>query len=234
MNRIISLLAIALVLISCDRQDKDCPGSIQQTFDFTGFTKIIAGETFQVNVIKGAVFSVKAVGCAADIDDLDLEILPGGFLDLKYSHYKKNRSRMEFLITMPQLYSVNLSGAANGSVEGFQGQTSVIRNILSGSARCTVTGIGINSQVDLSGTSELELNGSTESLYGTISGNALLQAYGVNAIEVDISVSGIAKAYVKVIESLFVEASGQSRVHYRGNPINKSVVTSGNAQVIQE
>lgn len=225
---------LLFLLTACEKENKECPGAIEQTFALVGFNKISAGETFTVTVIKGNDFQVKATGCPDDLAELDLTIEPGNALDIKYESYRANRYRVDFTITLPQLVSLNLSGIAKGTVSGFQGQNSVIRNIISGDAECSVNGTGINAQVELSGEGILNILGVTENLYGTISGNSRLNAYELAADEVDISTSGTSKSFVKPLQNLFAEASGESRVYYRGNPPVKNIVTSGNGKVIQQ
>ncbi len=235
MKNIILFAGLAVLLLtSCEKDSKECPGAIEQTFPLIGFTKINVGGTFAVTVTKGTEYSVKALGCANDLDDLDLRIAPGNVLDIGFENYKPDRYRVDFVITMPQLTSLNLSGVAKGTITGFQGQNTVIRSIVSGEAVCSVNGTGINSQIELSGEAVLTITGITESLYGTLSGDARLNAYEVAADEVDLTASGTSKAYVKPIQTLFADVSGESRVYYPGSPPVKNVVSSGNGKVIQQ
>lgn len=234
MKKFIIYGALALVVFSCKKENRDCPGSTEQSFSLTGFTKINAGDANTVTIRKGDVFSVIARGCANDLADLDLSIDAGHFLNIKFKNYEKNHYRVDFDITIPTLVAVNLSGAAKGNVSGFRGQSFVIRTVLSGASECILNGAGINVAIDISGASKLIASGTTESLYGTISGASSLEAYGVNATEVDISVSGSSKAYVSPTHIIFAEASGNSRVYYKGNPVTTHFETSGNGKVIHE
>lgn len=233
-NLLVSGLFVLFLFSSCAKENRECPGAIEQNIQIGDFTKINAGGTFTVSVVKGNDFSIKASGCSNDLADLDLTIEPGNILDIKFENYRSDRHKVDFTITMPTLIALNLSGEASGTITGFQGQNSVIRNVISGDAKCSLNGTGINAQVELSGEAELNIAGITENLYGTISGNARLNAYDVAADEVDISTSGTSKAYVKPIQTFFVEASGESKVYYRGNPPAKYIVTSGNGKVIQQ
>jgi hypothetical protein len=97
-----------------------------------------------------------------------------------------------------------------------------------------MNGTGINTQIDITGASRLDVSGSTASLYGNISGGGKLNAYNLNSTEVDIDASGGSEAYVKVINTLFASASGGSKIYYKGTPAVKNIDTSGGGQVIQE
>ncbi len=215
MKNSILYAVLALVFFSCEKEKRDCPASTEQSFSLTGFTKIYAGDANTITITKGDAFSIKAKGCANDLADLDLSIDADHILVIKFRNYEKNRYRVDFIITLPTLIAVNLSGAAKGHISGFQGQNSVIRTVLSGASECILNGAGVNVAVDISGASSLE-------------------AYGVSSTEVDISVSGNSKAYVLPVHTLFAEASGNSRVYYKGNPVTTHFETSGNGKVIHE
>lgn len=233
-NWILLPILFLVVLASCDKETVECPGSTEKTFAHTGFTKIKAGDNLNITINKGEAFSIKASGCVNDLDDLDISPENGGFLNLRYNHYERKRYRVEIVITMPELVDINLSGAAKGVVNGFAGKDVVIRTILSGASECTVNGTAINAQLDISGASVLTLTGHTESLYGSISGASKLNAYGLVAVEADISASGASKAYVAPSHRFFAEATGASIIYYKGNPVQKHFETSGDGKIVQE
>jgi autotransporter translocation and assembly factor TamB len=225
---------LSLLVASCDKEKQECPGSSEKTFAITGFTKVTAGDAHRLTINKGNGFSIKAIGCTADLNDLELTLEANHILNIHYKNHKQNRYRVDFTVTMPQLIAANLSGASNSTINGFGGQNTVIRTVLSGASECTVAGTGINATLEISGASKLVLSGNTQSLAGNISGASLLEAYDVAATEVDISVSGSSKAYVRPIQALFAEATGNSRIYYKGNPPTKHLATSGNGKIIQE
>lgn len=234
MKNWVLLFGLALLFVSCDKEKQKCPGSSEKIFAITGFTKVRAGDAHQLTITKGNEFSIKANGCTSDLNDLELTLDANHILDIKYKNHQQNRYRVDFTITMPLLVSANLSGAAKGIINGFGGQNSVIRTVLSGASECTVSGTGINASLDISGASKLMISGNTESLYGSVSGASQLEAYNVAATEVDIDVSGSSKAYVHPLQVFFATASGNSLIYYKGNPATKHFETSGNGKIIQE
>ncbi|HVZ25069.1 MAG TPA: DUF2807 domain-containing protein [Sediminibacterium sp.] len=225
---------LALFIVACNKQSANCPATVQQSFDLTGFSKIYAGGSFIINITQANNFSITANGCAQDINDLDLSITNGNILHLAYKSYRQHRSTVTFTITLPVLAAINLSGNANSTITGFQGQNTVIRYILSGNGSCSSDGAGINEQIELSGNATLTLGGATENLYGNLSGNARLNGYNLAATEVDISSSGQAKAYVVPLQNLYADASGESIIYYKGNPVVTYFQTSGNGKIIQQ
>lgn len=235
MKKIILLAGLTVLLFTaCDKEKRECPSSAEQTFSLTGYSKINAGETFNLTILKGNNFSIKATGCSNDLADLDLTVGNGNMLEIKYKNYKRGRYRVDFTITLPSFNFLSLSGDAAATVSGFTGQNSVIRYVLSGNSTADNNGTGINANIELSGASSISLNGNTESLYGNISGNARLHAYELAATEVDIIASGTAKAYVAPLQAIYAEASGEARVYYRGNPPTTAFSASGNGRIIKE
>ncbi len=228
------LLGISLTIAACNKEKRECPGAIEKSYDLTGFHRISIGDANTVTVTKGTDFSIRAKGCADDLADLDMKVTANAALEIKFRNQRNNRNRVDFIITMPLLTNLHLSGASKGDVNGFQGQNSVIRTVLSGASECRLDGLGVNLAVEISGASKLIAIGATENLYGSISGASSLDSYGVTADEVDIMVSGSSKAWVKPVNSFFADASGDSRIYYKGNPTVKHFETSGNGRIIQE
>lgn len=233
MKKIILGLVLFIGLVSCEKETMDCPSSTEKTFTESGFSKISAGETFTVQVKQGTTFLVKAKGCSNDLNDLVVST-NGGALEFKFNRYKSDRYRVDLEITMPSLTSINLSGAAKGTVAGFGQQNTFMRAVLSGAATCTINDLPLLVAPDLSGTSQLFLHGTTTDLMANLSGNSRLNAYGATTDDIDVATSGTAKAFVQVRQSLVASVSGDSRVHYKGNPTNLQVDKSGNAEVIHE
>ena len=234
MKNWIFISIIAILIVSCNKERQECPGSTDRTFALNGFTKINAGDAHQVTITKGNEFSIKASGCTADLIDLELSLESNQILNIKYKNSRNVRYRVDFTITMPRLVSVDLSGASKGFISGFGGQNTVIRTVVSGASECTVSGTGINASFDISGASKVYLSGNTESLYGSISGASELRSYDVSATEVDITVSGSSTAYVRPLESIFADASGNSVVYYKGTPTTTHFETSGNSKIVRE
>jgi len=234
MKNLIFTSIIAILVVSCDKTKPECPGSTERTFAIADFTKINMGDAHVVTITKGDQFSIKASGCTDDLDDLELTLESNHILNIKYKNSRNHRYRVDFTITMPRLVSLNLSGASQGFISGFGGQNTVIRTVVSGASECSVSGTGINASVDISGASKVYLSGNTESLYGTISGASELRSYDVSATEVDITISGSSTAYVRPLESIFADASGNSVVYYKGTPTTTHFETSGNSKIIRE
>ena len=234
MKNFILGLVVLLAFASCEKEKRECPSSTEKQFNETGFTRIAAGETFNVKVKQGAAFSILAKGCSQELSDLRVSVEQNGTLDIRYNQYKNDRYRVDLEITMPVINSINLSGASKGTVTGFALQPGTFKTILSGEANCTVDGLPALISVEQSGASVLNLTGLAPDLIAHLSGTSKLNAYTATFSDADVYTSGTAKAQVQVQQSLFAQASGDSRIYYKGSPANVNAEQSGSAKVIHE
>ncbi|MET0462443.1 MAG: head GIN domain-containing protein [Chitinophagaceae bacterium] len=231
---ILTTAIAALFLASCNKEDRECPGSTEKTFTATAFNKVKASDGFYVNIVKGNEFSVKAKGCANDLEDINVSVINGNIVDIRYRNHKNDRYRVDFTVTMPLAYSIILEGAAKGTVTGFTGDDYTTKIALSGASELTMNDNTAYTQFDISGASKLLLKGSTETLKGVASGASILNAFDAPADDIDIAVSGASKANIYATRVLTVDASGASQVIYRGNPTQKDFSTSGGGKITKE
>jgi hypothetical protein len=223
---------LLLVFTSCRKTGWEDSPDTEKEFNLTGFTRLTAGEKFNLVVNKGT-FSIKARGPVNDVNDIEMKVVNNG-LEIRYKKYLSYRPEVDIIITMPDFVSIHLSGAATSSVNDFQDIQHVTRAILSGASKLVMNGTGINMQVDISGASQLDVSGNTLSLYGSISGAGKLNAYDLFSDEVDIEVSGGSTAYVNPLNTIYGTATGGSRIYYKGDPPTKHFETSGGGQVIKQ
>ncbi|TAE33000.1 MAG: DUF2807 domain-containing protein [Cytophagales bacterium] len=202
-----------------------------RTFNVNGFDKLDMGSAFTINVQQGSNFSVKASGRDEDLDDLDVNV-SGGTLKVRYKNQKwgwNNRKNVRFEITMPQVRSMDFSGACTATVKGFRNQGNVDLDI-SGATTATIDLDADRVNVDFSGASTINLNGKATSMEGDVSGATTLKAYGLQLKTVKLEISGASGASVAATEKVDVDASGASSVRYRGTASVRSN-TSGASSV---
>ena len=96
MKNLILIFSIALLFASCEKEKQECPGATEKTFAITGFTKVNAGDAHHVTISKGSEFSIKANGCASDLNDLELTLQSNHILNIKYKNSRNDRYRVDF------------------------------------------------------------------------------------------------------------------------------------------
>ncbi len=233
-KKLLLALTAAILIFSACEKEADCDGTVTKNYELTDFRRISAGSALQVTIRKGTAFSIAATGCNRDIEDLRVQMKAGQTLAFDFKENRKQRDVVKVDITLPYLIALNLSGAAEGVVSGFANAPTSLRLVLSGASSARIDGTTIKTQIELSGASRLRLSGNTEELYGGISGGSELRAFDASAKEIDLSASGGAQAYVTVQDKFIAEASGGSRIVYKGNPGVKETATSGGGQIVQE
>lgn len=237
--RLLSLLfllgGLAQSCIYINTRDSEVPprGIATREFNLSNFDQLVMGNAFSIHVIRGTNFSIKATGELNDLDDLDARVTSSGVLEIKYRNtWRKNRDRMDLDLVLPSLRGVDFSGAAVASIEGFENERTLDYR-LSGAAKSTFVGSADRLSVNLSGSSELTLNGHGGLTLGEISGASQLSAFDFPVDEVDFNLTGASRARVRVAKFLKVDASGASNVRYLGNPTIEQRL-SGSSTVVKE
>jgi hypothetical protein len=231
-NALWILTTLSLTLCSCEKQ-KPTTETFEKTFNLSSFNRVYAGETFNIIINKGAEFNVTARGEESYVNHLQFTV-SNNILTVSFDNSIAYPTVVDIAITVPLLVSINLAGGSRGTIRGFGGQPTVLRAVLSGRSQATIIGTGINTNVEVGGLSSLTITGNTENLYGQISADGRLNAYGLLSTETDLSLTGTAKAYVLVQNALFGSASDESRLYYKGNPSTTHFETYGNGSIIHD
>jgi hypothetical protein len=225
--------------------------TVEQRFDFTGFTNVSAGWAFDVSISQGASYSINVtvddnlqnyLDVARNGDTLKISLRDG---------YIYNNLHLKAAVSMPRLSGLTLSGASKGNASGFNLADDFVLNV-SGASQATLTNMGVNKlTLDISGASRA--SGSVNA-----SGNAVLQASGASTIELSgkavdadiessgastvnlsdflvrdahFEVSGASNATVSATGTLSGNVSGASRLYYTGTPVLGNIHTSGASSV---
>lgn len=228
-KNLLPLMAILLTGPACNR---DSDNTVTKNFSLSGFNKVTACDNYEIIISSGNSYSVSAKGSVDDITALRAEVV-NDQLKIDYPKCEKERGLVHIYITMPSISSFDFSGTSYGTVSGFQ-MAGIIAS-LSGASKFKLESEVNELTVFLSGSSILTAKGTAERLKGEVSGEAEYKGYSVSGTdEAFLKTSGQAKAYLNVHQVFEVEASGQSRVYYRGGPIAKNICESGKVKVQAE
>jgi phage shock protein PspC (stress-responsive transcriptional regulator) len=204
------------------------------SFDFEGFQSVDIGSIFNTEILAGSDWDVVVSGRDRDLEDVVVKVT-NGELNINFkkdiSKWDRNRKEVRVHIIMPELESLDLSGAAKGKIFGFDQHHMDIN--LSGAS---VTEMDVNlteANINLAGVSRLNLSGHGENLEATVSGASNLDAEDFMVDYAVVNVSGASKAWVHVSKELEIDASGGSSVRYSGDPMIRSDRSSGSS-IIKE
>lgn len=180
-----------------------------ETRNISGFEAIEAGGAVNVEVSVQKDFSVEV-----EADDNLLEYIKtetrGNTLRI-YSQGKISpRSRINVKISMPEINSVEISGASNA----------IVSNVNSDSIK-----------LEASGASKIKIEGVAKNLESEASGASAIDAEALKVESADVEANGASKTIVTAINELKADASGASTIYYMGEPKDVKSKSSGASSV---
>jgi hypothetical protein len=257
MKRITLIIVLALMVISgtllpgCIRVDiaDEVGPAVTRVYDITGFTGIEAGYAFKVDISRSDNYSISITISEKFADRLRVTKIGDTLLiGLKEPAWNVH-SRPEVTITLPDLRSLELSGAAEGKVRGFKSSNDFDLEVSGASyldidmeavdLKASVSGAsGVNgflkalsSDIEASGASRITLTGSGGDIRLDVSGasQANLENYAVG--NADVELSGAGQAKMEISGKLNADLSGASHLEYGGKPTLGRIETSGGSSL---
>jgi len=262
MKRTILVITLALVVIStvfaggCIRKDisENSGNMVTRVFDFTGFTRIKAGNNFKVDIARSDNYSITVVIDKNTAEGLKV-IKKGDTLEIGREPFWKFwgvRNRTQVTITMPELRSLDLSGASEGNIRGFKSSRDFTLDV-SGASNLdidmeTLGFYGVISgasglsgylksglcDVEISGASHVTLSGSGSDIKLDVSGASTANLENYPAVNADAELSGAGQAVVNISGKLNADLSGASHLDYVGNPTLGKLDISGSSSIKQK
>ncbi len=205
---------------------------VTQEENITGFDKVDVSHAFKVDISQGQAFSV-----VIRIDDNLVQYLEvvkqGGTLKIGLKpgrSYNTRKITMEAEVTMPELSGLELSGASQGAITGFE-SSKTLNVDLSGASHLRGDVEAGDAWFDVSGASQMNLTGSAEDVVINASGASQVDLSAFPVADAHVDASGASKATVNPSGQLDVGASGASQVYYVGSPTLGNIDTSGASSV---
>jgi len=208
-----SSLLLALSFIGCNGAFYSSiignGNSIEKEFSVSEFSKVDASHAFEVKISVGEKTSVKI-----ETDENLLKYVKvyvkNNTLYLDVENNVNVNGNMRAIISTPNLNEVDLSGACKIDVVGIESNTF---------------------SIDMSGACKGTFSGSTEILDIDLSGATKINSVELKAKNVTLDVSGASKCSVYSSESLFIEASGASKIVIYGDPSKIETDLSGASSI---
>jgi uncharacterized protein YdeI (BOF family) len=246
---LVTLVATVAVFTGCvrvDMSEKNGPITTQ-TYDYSGFTGIEIGSAMQLEVIPSASYNVTITAGKNIIDDIRVS-MSGDVLKIETDGWHFSwwwRSGPKVTVNMPELKSLDLSGATNTNAVGFKSandfrlkisgaseinmdmETGYFTTEISGASSVNGRLTADGSNVELSGASKINLTGAGGDLklHGSGASQAFFSYYTVN--NADVELSGASSGDLDVQGRLDVDLSGASHLRYSGNPAMGTIDVSG-------
>ncbi|NQZ75940.1 MAG: PspC domain-containing protein [Ekhidna sp.] len=202
-----------------DRKEKQAYNQGSEEYQFSDFNEVQLISLLDFDIIKSNDFSVRLEGDENELRDVYLS-QTGSELEIRYGKKtdwwkKRKKDRIKVFIEMPSLEYLKATGASEGEIRNFSEQEMSID--LEGASELWADIDVSYLEVDLTGASEVILVGDGEDLKARLNGASKIDSFNFDVDDADISVSGASTAKVYVNKELEADASGASRVRYRGD-----------------
>ncbi|MEM1336426.1 MAG: head GIN domain-containing protein [Bacteroidota bacterium] len=217
---VFGLWATVLVFASCENDSIRASGEVTtREFTFSGYTTVKVGGAFEVFVQFSETEESVRIEANDNLQDRLVVRLEGTTLRIQPEDNLqiKGNATLRAFITTNTLSNFETSGATTVTLED-------IWVIDDGSIRMSgassFTGELIANQLELrtSGASDADIFGAVEELKADLSGSSDLKDFDLQVQRLDIDLSGSSDAFLFVNRSIEIDASGSSRLNYRGNP----------------
>jgi hypothetical protein len=191
--------------------------------------------SFDVELVDGKEGNLTLKGDENLLEYLITEVKDGRLvIKVKKGYYLKSSSWKSggILITVPveEINAVSMSGS--GDIVGKKTlRADDFEVSMSGSGDIQLDLDAQNVEASLSGSGDMLLSGVSSSFTVRISGSGDIEAYDLEADDVEVVVSGSADAQVTARKSLRARVSGSGDVYYKGNPEKVDSKTSGSGDV---
>ncbi len=224
---------------------------INQTYDFTDFKNIEISSAFGFDISRADSYSLTITAHENLFSYMDIQ-KTGNTLIIRMKRGNYTNPKTRAAISLPELNSLTITGASQGSARGFMsknslqitasgaslleieidaGRTSVE---VSGASKLTGSLTAQDTRFNISGASRCDLTGS--SVFGDIkvSGASQFTSQTFKMQDGAVNVSGASSAKLFTSGTLEIEASGASSVIFGGKPTIKGLNVSGASRVSSE
>jgi len=250
MKRIIAgVLVVALftsgLLVGCDGMVTGSGNLKTESYDHTDFTRVRVSSAVEYEITRSDSYQV-SITADDNIFDYIQVSRQGTTLQIGLGTASFTNITVRAEITMPQLRSLDISGASRGSVSGFSSTEDIditvsgasyldLTEMTAGDANIDITGAsavtGDLAAVDVSfnvnGASNLQLEGRASDIVVKADGASRVKLGGFTTYSVDISLDGASTGTINLVGKLDANLSGASKLEYIGEPTMGTIDISG-------
>ena len=210
-------------------------------YNITEFTRVDIGTAFSYEIKQSDSYSITVTANNNLFDNIEV-VKEGQTLKIKVkvprSVFNLGSGRPRAVITMPQLYGLDSSGATKGVVTRFSstedldirvsGASSVeLVEIAAGNTELKISGASevagaLNAEgidFDISGASSIQLEGAAGDIDIEASGASQLNLAELTVNDANVTLSGASQGTLNLDGRLDIELSGASELEYIGEPV---------------
>jgi hypothetical protein len=219
---LISLIALAVVVAAALTFSRFLPtqtieGSgnlVTRNMDFSNFTAVDVGGGFRVEITHSNSYSIRVTADNNTFDYIDVYKTDDTLTIGLKTGYSYRSVTLKAQITMPNLYSLVLSGGTQGTAGEFA-STHEFNLVLSGG-------------------SSLELEGAASNINLVASGGSRSDLSDFMVHNATVLLSGGSQATINLDDTLNANLSGGSQLQYIGTPTMGDISTSGGSAITKK
>ncbi len=190
---------------------------------------------FDVELVAGTEGSITLKGEENLLEFIETEV-KNGTLDIRpergYNLQPSSWKGGGILVTVPVESIGEVSMSGSGDIVGkTRLKSESLRASMSGSGDISLEVAAGMLEVVLSGSGDIALSGTADRAEIRVSGSGDVEAYELQAREVEAVLAGSADIQVTASESLMARVSGSGDIFYRGNPSKLDTKTTGSGEV---
>ena len=207
-------------------------GSARRRFEESGFTEVEVDGGYRVVVRKGDNFKIEAGGDEDAVNDLrvsnsgnTLKISPRN-TSFFGGDWKRNQRKVLIRIEMPNIEALELDGAVQADLGGFDRQDR-LKVEQAGASHLRLNGSYGVLKLSQAGACRTTATGRADELDLEAAGACELAAANLQTRTATVGLAGVCKARLNVSESLKGSAAGANEIAYSGQPKNVKVDATG-------
>ena len=228
------VLLLVIFTASCSKENQCIRGNSDistQTVNLSSFEGVDFRLAGYVQVVKGTAPSVTIRASDNHIDLIRAQVR-GSNLVIDTDNRCLKNTKIEITVTTPTLNFLRVAGSGDiVSADGFTADEWSLR--VDGSGTINAKTLGGEVDAHISGSGDIQLQGTAESFIPTISGSGSIKAYALTAEEVAARISGSGNIQTTATKKLNVTISGSGNVRYKGSPTTVNTSISGSGKLIK-
>lgn len=213
MKAIISVIAAALILTSCEKSSISGIGNtLTETRPVAPFTGVQADGSSGVEIVKGTQQKVEVIGYANLLPVYETYVSNGNLVVKFRSDYSNiSHNNIKVRIEVPQLDFIAVNGSGNVYIQNFVGTD--LTTFVNGSGEINASNCKYNS------------------IKTRVNGSGKTKAAQIAVKDADASISGSGVIEVNTSNSFKARISGSGEIKYFGNPSTTDIEVSGSGKV---
>ncbi len=261
MKRVLTVIILSGLILSLSALSlAGCRGLVKgsgeletREYELNNFTNIEISHAFNFEISQSNFYGVtvtaddnlfKYVEAVKTGERLEIGLKP---------NYGYITTHLKVVITMPELRSLDISGASTGFIKGFSSSEVLIAGVsgassldlvdiitgdidfkISGASGVTGSLVAHDVRFELSAASKIQLTGSAVDMTVDASGASRVELGSFSVINVDIVLSGASWGTVNLSGTLDADISGASHLSYIGDPVLGNINTSGASSITRK